>query len=616
MLPLSVPDLARATLLALLLTSCNGSGEVLLVDLLTDYTPGLDFDRVEVTVRPGAAEPPMGTFSQPLDSGAGERARVAEVGALTPGSWWVSATLFEGDMPVGEGLVQVGFDGGAQIVTVLVTRNCAEVMCPEDGAASSTCRGGECVDPRCSPERPDLCPEPQCRVDMDCGEPLSCVEARCLAGFCSVVRQPDQCGPSESCTLDRGCVDECTAPPVCAAGVLTACDPNSGERVEQVCALGCDAEGAACESPPLSNFAELGFDPQGPDVTINETASFDTTECGDALGPSVVAAQAGGTDACVVRVGRFTVGEEGRLFVGGTRPLAILAHDRIDIRGLIDISGDGDEAGPGGFAGGVVGAPDGQGPEAGTRGMSANPFEDGGGGGGGFFGRGGAGGTGGSASGGNAGGTVDADFVLVPLRGGSGGGLAFGPHPNRDNHGRGGGGGGALQLSAGVLIHMDGEIWAYGGYGRGGSATGAMTEPEINRAAGGGGGAGGGVLLEAPTLELADNSLVTAPGGGGGAGCGTLECGSSGTQGTTATVAGGDGAMGEGASEGGGSGGGETPHADDGDDSAVGASSGEANGGGGGGGAGVIVLRSESAPTVPGRWSPRPGFGLSVLPFR
>lgn len=66
----------------------------------------------------------------------------------------------------------------------------------------------------------------------------------------------------------------------------------------------------------------------------------------------------------------------------------------------------------------------------------------------------------------------------------------------------GGGGGGALQLHAGATIRIDGTILATGGDG-GSNEGGTLTAVISGQASPGGGGSGGAVLLQAPSIQIA-----------------------------------------------------------------------------------------------------------------
>jgi hypothetical protein len=109
----------------------------------------------------------------------------------------------------------------------------------------------------------------------------------------------------------------------------------------------------------------------------------------------------------------------------------------------------------------------------------------------------------------SAGGIANGSPELVPLRGGCEGAGAFDV--------RGGGGGGAIQfvsgralrLSVGSVVHVGGGGGIAGALGREENTTTPVWGP-------GGGGAGGGILVEAPTVELGDATMLLASGGGGG----------------------------------------------------------------------------------------------------
>lgn len=97
----------------------------------------------------------------------------------------------------------------------------------------------------------------------------------------------------------------------------------------------------------------------------------------------------------------------------------------------------------------------------------------------------------------------------------------------------GGGGGGALQLQAGSVVKLDGQILADGGKGASGQNP-PVSFDRSDQASPGGGGSGGAVLIQAPSVQIADTGdRISIEGGKGGKGPGS-------GQGTTA----GDGGFG------------------------------------------------------------------------
>ncbi len=95
------------------------------------------------------------------------------------------------------------------IVTIVLTRSCEGVMCPNDNPAFDSCLGGRCVDPRCTPETPEFCPPGQCVSAAECGVPdAECVESRCGDGVCLAVPNNALCAEGQVCHGLRGCIDQ------------------------------------------------------------------------------------------------------------------------------------------------------------------------------------------------------------------------------------------------------------------------------------------------------------------------------------------------------------------------------------------------------------------------
>ena len=141
--------------------------------------------------------------------------------------------------------------------------------------------------------------------------------------------------------------------------------------------------------------------------------------------------------------------------------------------------------------------------------------------GGGHAATGGSGGQNGEGTAGQIGGIAHGDPTLIPLTIGCAGGV--GGDGGASNHGgHGGFGGGAIELAAQTSIRINGRMIAAGG-GAGGGAVSVMNAVGCNgnvacAGGGGGGGAGGAILLEAPSIDVAQPAIVCAVGGGGGEG--------------------------------------------------------------------------------------------------
>ena len=191
--------------------ACATEDPTLAVQLRTDLAPGVEFIAVRTEVFPSlpvaAGESPSARaeIAAYRDSDLATGARVAELD-VSAGAQTVRVTLLDSDRrEVISTLSRVDVSG-TTIVTVVITRDCREVMCPAagDSAAAIACLGGRCVDPRCSVERPELCGTSECAADVDCVPTNACAAGRCELGSCLFV-DADRCGPDQWCDPALGC---------------------------------------------------------------------------------------------------------------------------------------------------------------------------------------------------------------------------------------------------------------------------------------------------------------------------------------------------------------------------------------------------------------------------
>jgi hypothetical protein len=241
----------------------------------------------------------------------------------------------------------------------------------------------------------------------------------------------------------------------------------------------------------------------------------------------------------------------------GQLPLVLVALESAEVLGTLSVTADGTRAGAGGFAApaGVGGRQAGTGPGGGASAGMA-----GGAAGGGYCGKGGS-----AAAGANMGGGTYGAPELVPLIGGSSGGLT---------EGYAGAGGGAVQLVAAKALRI-GALGVINAGGAGGAWRGC------------GGGAGGAILLEAPSVTVAG---VLAANGGAGAdtGYGEAQDGQPSDQpasGGTGDMAGGSGSAG----------------------TTVDGFPAPGNGGGGGGAGYIRINTMTASAAVTGKLSPAAG---------
>ncbi|MBK6465242.1 MAG: hypothetical protein IPF92_30195 [Myxococcales bacterium] len=264
--------------------------------------------------------------------------------------------------------------------------------------------------------------------------------------------------------------------------------------------------------PAALDFTPSNFDLRGVDVAklgdvvVSEAPCHVRSDEADAcrsIDPARTAFklvdQPGGGKLGVYFARNWRIEPNAAIQVAGPYAIAFVALDTFSLEGSLDVSARGDGVSPGGYkaphnsGGGKV---DGAGKGGGRAGTSSS-----GAGGGGYCGAGGRGGRNDPSATASSGGGVYGSDALVPLVGGSSGGLG---------EITAGSGGGAVQLVAGrrLVIGPLGVVSAGGGGGTFGGGPGAKQQP------GSGGGSGGAILLEAPVVEHA--GLVAANGGAGG----------------------------------------------------------------------------------------------------
>lgn len=199
------------------LSACNGAEGSLFVALRTDLVPMAEFAAVRVErfeSIDALSEEPLEIEDRivRLDDDFLGGERVAEF-PLVPLGDQVLRVRLQG---LGGGwalqkiaIVQVG---ESQAATVVMTRDCRGVECPDAAGSASAlaCLGGECADPECTIETSEFCPDAACSGDGDCGgEGLSaCASPTCQDGVCLAARGDDMCGAGEYCEPELGCVAE------------------------------------------------------------------------------------------------------------------------------------------------------------------------------------------------------------------------------------------------------------------------------------------------------------------------------------------------------------------------------------------------------------------------
>jgi len=197
-----------ALLLAgLLLAGCSESEHELIVEVRSDLSPGIEFVAARARlVDPRREETAVATVGTPFAEGV----RLAEWAALPSGSYEleVDAIDVNGDVVVAR---TVRIDLAEDLaVTVVLSRSCADVVCPSDGDMpnQTTCASGRCVDPSCSDVATASCGAPQCDSDDACIPPSPCAVASCVEGGCFFPPDDSLCMPGQTCLPESGCTTD------------------------------------------------------------------------------------------------------------------------------------------------------------------------------------------------------------------------------------------------------------------------------------------------------------------------------------------------------------------------------------------------------------------------
>jgi len=253
-------------LVAASLPGCSSSGARLLVDLRTDLRPGVDF----VGVRTEYAETRLGSgvlraeLLARSDQDYVDGLRVAEFGEVTPGTRWLRVSLVDvaGEVTASRvTLVRVSGDVG---VTVVITRECAGVVCPapSDAPERTTCSGGRCVDPACGVDGAASCDPANCTTDAECGGALACARGVCVEGECLNAPDDALCASSETCDAVLGCV---ARPEDGGVGPMDAGPMDAGPA----------DTGAPDTGAPDTGAPDTGAPDTGPGCPAVETACMD-----------------------------------------------------------------------------------------------------------------------------------------------------------------------------------------------------------------------------------------------------------------------------------------------------------------------------------------------------
>jgi hypothetical protein len=216
----SLPLVVVVFAFTLFAIGCGGDGETASIEVrvVSDLVPFYEAATATVVLYEGVATASTGagtgsvekglTVGEPLARGVW----LAKFEGVPLGTYtvWVRLARASGEF-VGRQPITFTLSDDASF-TVTLTADCAAVECPGSGNAGFlACRSGQCVDPRCSPETPELCPAdlpPFCEADGDCEPSSACGIARCAGGACLQEADARECGEGEFCSAISGCTLE------------------------------------------------------------------------------------------------------------------------------------------------------------------------------------------------------------------------------------------------------------------------------------------------------------------------------------------------------------------------------------------------------------------------
>lgn len=192
----------RRRLFALaLLTGCTSAE--LVVDVRSDYAPGLEVDEIVIEVDGAASRSvPVQESYDLLERGV----RTPAV-PLSPGrhEFVVSLRRAGVAVPIASRRSVYNINGSA-IVEVWLVRSCSRITCPPTDAPEATaCDRGRCVPPDCVDS---TCVPDQCLTAEECDRTglAPCARVTCSDGRCLAAADDATCAP-RICDPELGCVD-------------------------------------------------------------------------------------------------------------------------------------------------------------------------------------------------------------------------------------------------------------------------------------------------------------------------------------------------------------------------------------------------------------------------
>ena len=256
-------NVRRLAWLALALC-CATPESTVIVDVVTDFAPGTEFQAVRTRIVDGPE-----ALIQAAEGDDDQYLRARRVATfdseLRPGEITVRVELLRPDGAVLASQSRSGTLTNILAVTAVFTRNCQDVRCRED----EVCIDETCVSNACDPSNPATCPDSVlCVEDEDCLGPIlaECARNMCIGSFCLVETDHSECGAGLYCNAEVGCSPRPTDG-ACVDGAPCPLEDNP-----------CEAGVARCEDGALVCEPARG-DAMPDGTSCGETVSSDWSDC-------------------------------------------------------------------------------------------------------------------------------------------------------------------------------------------------------------------------------------------------------------------------------------------------------------------------------------------------
>lgn len=187
----------------LVLGACAAEPTSLVVQLKTDFVPGVEFAATEVHVGEREVRGPALRGDPYLDG-----VRIAEIEASGE-EVLVRLLDPEGGELTSRTVRREASPNAIQAITVLVSRSCLDVTCP----GGESCFAGTCIAASCIDGTQSSCAEPECGADADCEAPAGCGVSICSDGACLGAPEAT-CATGFVCAPGLGCLADPDDPPL------------------------------------------------------------------------------------------------------------------------------------------------------------------------------------------------------------------------------------------------------------------------------------------------------------------------------------------------------------------------------------------------------------------